>query len=73
MKLSDFRIGKDFVHEGKVYRCTDIGTRCVLSIEVVRGWMNGPPYAQHETYWDEYCLPHCTPWQPKKRKKVLRA
>ena len=32
MKLSDFRIGEDFIMSGKKYRCTDIGSRVVVAV-----------------------------------------
>ncbi|MCJ2109143.1 hypothetical protein MKK70_27985 [Methylobacterium sp. E-041] len=34
MNLSDFRIGSEFTCSGRRYRCTDIGTRTVLAIQV---------------------------------------
>ncbi len=32
MKLSDFRIGEDFIMSGQKYRCTDIGSRVVVAV-----------------------------------------
>ena len=34
MALSDFRIGAEFESSGRVFRCTDIGTRTVVAIRV---------------------------------------
>ncbi|TXN39938.1 hypothetical protein FV232_25250 [Methylobacterium sp. WL30] len=34
MDLSDFRIGSEFTCSGRRYRCTDIGIRTVLAIQV---------------------------------------
>jgi hypothetical protein len=34
MKLQDFTIGSDFLMSGKRYRCTDIGSRVVVAIEI---------------------------------------
>ena len=32
MKLEDFRIGSEFYHRGKRWRCTDVGTRTVVAM-----------------------------------------
>jgi hypothetical protein len=34
MELSEFAIGKEFRCSGKTYRCTDLGTRVVVAIQV---------------------------------------
>jgi hypothetical protein len=36
MKLSDFRIGSEFLFSEGRYRCTDIGTRVVVAIRIDR-------------------------------------
>jgi hypothetical protein len=32
MKLSDFKVGTEFVHRQKTFRCTDVGSRVVIAI-----------------------------------------
>ncbi len=48
MELSDFHIGLEFVASaGFRWRCTDVGTRTVLAIQIDRrdpNWYQGPPY-----------------------------
>ena len=50
MKLSDFEIGRDFALSGKHWRCTDVGSRVIVAIEIDdredQSWFTGPPYAQ---------------------------
>ena len=53
MKLTDFKIGEDFLLNGNLWRCTDIGTRVAVAIEVKEDWMAGPPYALAEVVLDE--------------------
>jgi hypothetical protein len=49
MRLSDFSIGLEFWMDGKRWRCTDIGTRLVIAIQLIHdddpSWYDGPPYA----------------------------
>ena len=56
-----FRIGSIFyTGSGKQWRCTDIGSRTIIAIEIEPGreddWYNGPPYAVVEHVFDEYDL-----------------
>ena len=63
MKLNEFEIGKSFIMSGKLWRCTDIGTRAVIAIKLDHeddpSWYNGPPYAVMEYVIDEYDLDIC--------------
>lgn len=61
--LSDqiFCIGTIFYSgSGKKWRCTDIGSRTIIAIEIEEerdeSWYNGPPYAVVEQVFDEYDL-----------------
>lgn len=58
MKHSDFTIGTEFqTSTGQRWRCTDVGTRTILAIELKpdldESWFNGPPYAIVEVPFDE--------------------
>jgi hypothetical protein len=58
MNLSDFSIGIVFhTCTGQQWRCTDIGTRTILAIEIKpdldEAWFSGPPYAVLEEVFDE--------------------
>jgi hypothetical protein len=58
MKLSDFSIGIVFhTCTGQQWRCTDIGTRTILAIEIKpdlgEAWFSGPPFAVLEEVFDE--------------------
>ena len=58
MKLSDFKIGTIFIScTGKRWRCTDVGSRTILAIELKpeleSSWFVGPPYAVVEVSFDE--------------------
>lgn len=63
MKHGDFKIGTEFYCGPQRWRCTDIGTRVIVAIELRSGrredWYNGPPYALPETVFDENDLPGC--------------
>jgi hypothetical protein len=77
MNAKDFTIGKEFICDGGVYRCTDVGSRIVIAIRVdcvetnhgiltreegeAQGWFNGPPYAVAERVFDEDDLEVCEP------------
>lgn len=59
MKYADFKIGTEFFTcTGQCWRCTDVGTRTILAIELnpelESSWFNGPPYAVIEVPFDEY-------------------
>lgn len=58
MKHTDFAIGTIFYTcTGQQWRCTDVGTRTILAIELkpdlAESWFNGPPYAVAEVPFDE--------------------
>ena len=59
MKHADFVIGTLFhTCTGQHWRCTDVGTRTILAIELKPdlddSWFNGPPYAVAEIPFDEH-------------------
>lgn len=39
MQHSDFKIGVDFRHRGKLWRCTDVGTRVIAAICLSEVWV----------------------------------
>jgi hypothetical protein len=58
MKISDFRIGKKFMTStGQCWRCTDVGQRTILAIEIEPdrdpAWYIGPPYIVPEVVFNE--------------------
>ncbi|CAE6793501.1 hypothetical protein R70006_04960 [Paraburkholderia domus] len=58
MKLSDFAIGTEFeTSTGQRWRCTDVGSRTILAIEVKpdldESWLTGPPYIVDEIPFDQ--------------------
>lgn len=58
MKHSDFSIGTEFyTATGQRWRCTDVGKRTVLAIELdplrPESWYAGPPYVVPEVPFDE--------------------
>lgn len=63
MRHADFHIGLEFVSTaGSRWRCTDIGTRTILAVELNRTgsiWYQGPPYIVSETVFDEYDIGRC--------------
>ena len=63
MKHSDFHIGLEFVGgAGFHWRCTDVGTRTILAIQLDRKdphWYQGPPYIAKETVFDEHEIERC--------------
>lgn len=63
MKLSDFRIGLDFLgHAGLRWRCTDVGTRTVCAILLTGrdpALLAGPPFVSEEVVFDEHEIEHC--------------
>jgi len=53
MQHADFTIGTEFeTCTGQRWRCTDIGRRTILAIELQpeldTAWFNGPPYSVEE-------------------------
>lgn len=66
MKLSDFKIGADFETDSGIWRCTDIGTRVIVAIDLdamtIRdGSYVKPPYAVPEEIFDEEAIISCKP------------
>lgn len=65
MKLGEFSIGLEFTMSDARWRCTDVGTRCVVAIKLDHpedpSWYKGPPYGVAEYVIDEYDLPVCEP------------
>ncbi|MDH6153670.1 MULTISPECIES: hypothetical protein [Paraburkholderia] len=63
MKHSDFHIGLEFLGSaGFRWRCTDVGTRTILAIQLDHedpNWYQGPPYIAKEVVFDEHDLTHC--------------
>lgn len=63
MELSDFHIGLEFVASaGFRWRCTDVGTRTILAIQLDRkdpNWYQGPPYIAKEVVFDEHEMARC--------------
>jgi hypothetical protein len=63
MKHSDFSIGMEFWMSDNRWRCTDIGTRTVIAINLDKddpSWYNGPPYAVAEAVLDENDIEACS-------------
>lgn len=63
MKLRDFHIGLEFfASAGFRWRCTDIGSRTVLAIQLTdrtSEWLAGPPYIVEEVVFDEREMERC--------------
>lgn len=63
VKHSDFYIGLEFFGTaGFRWRCTDVGTRTVLAIQLDHDnpdWYQGPPYIAKETVFDESEIVRC--------------
>jgi len=63
MKHSDFHIGLEFLGgAGFQWRCTDVGTRTILAIQLDRknpDWYQGPPYIANEVVFDEQGMGLC--------------
>lgn len=63
MKHADFHIGLEFVGSaGFRWRCTDVGTRTILAIQLDRSdaqWYQGPPYIAKEVVFDEQEIMRC--------------
>jgi hypothetical protein len=63
MKYSDFYIGREFFGTaGFRWRCTDVGTRTILAIQLDHdnpNWYQGPPYIAKETVFDESEIMRC--------------
>lgn len=63
MKHSDFHIGLEFLGiVGFRWRCTDVGTRTILAIQLDHddaNWYRGPPYVAQEVVFDEHEIERC--------------
>ena len=72
MKLSEFKVGAEFHTAVKRWRCTDIGSRTIVCIEIDdredQTWFEGPPYAVDEIAFDECDQMGCT-LLPRKLEK----
>jgi len=63
MVHSEFRIGGEFLTATGRWRCTDIGTRVIIAIQLGAtdpSWYTGPPFAVPEVVFDEYDLKGCS-------------
>jgi hypothetical protein len=64
MKHADFKIGETFLTATGKWRCTDIGSRVIVAINLSGhtddpSWFNGPPYAVAELVFDENDIGGC--------------
>jgi hypothetical protein len=63
VKHADFHIGLEFIAgAGFRWRCTDVGTRTILAIQLDRrnpDWYQGPPYIAKEVVFDEQEMGRC--------------
>jgi uncharacterized protein UPF0158 len=63
MEKKEFHIGQDFYTKAGKWRCTDIGTRVIVAIQLnqedSRNY-NGPPYSIPEQVFDEYDIEGCS-------------
>lgn len=63
MRHADFHIGLEFVASaGFRWRCTDVGSRTILAIQLDRkdsNWYQGPPYIANEVVFDEQEMARC--------------
>ncbi len=77
MKKDEFFIGQEFYTATGKWRCTDIGTRVIVAIQLnqkdERNY-NGPPYSIPENVFDEYDMDGCSldydDFEEKKEKTV---
>ena len=77
MKHEEFQIGCEFRCGGKIWICTDVGSRVTTAIEKNEedeSWHNGPPYALAETVFDEFDMEACelirTEYETRNRRTV---
>jgi hypothetical protein len=63
MNHNEFKIGIEFRCGVKLWRCTDVGSRVIIAIEIDdradQTWFDGPPYAVAEHVFDEYSQKGC--------------
>jgi hypothetical protein len=62
MEYRDFKIGLEFYCGDHHWKCTDIGTRVIVAIQIDldTSYLNGPPYAIREIVFDEYDIEGCS-------------
>ena len=63
MQKEDFKIGEEFYTNTSKWRCTDIGSRVIVAIELKQenlAFQNGPPYSIAELVFDEYDFAGCS-------------
>lgn len=63
MKKNEFQIGQVFYTNAGEWRCTDIGSRVIVAIQLNQddpGNYNGPPYSIPEHVFDEYDIEGCS-------------
>ena len=63
MTKDDFRIDMEFYTAVGKWRCTDVGTRVIVAIQLDQNdpsWYAGPPFAVAEWVFDEYDLDGCS-------------
>lgn len=58
MNHSEFSVGTEFTCGDHRWRCTDVGARVVIAIEIDShhddpSWLKGPPFAIAEHVFDE--------------------
>ncbi len=62
MQHNDFHVGLEFYTATGRWRCTDVGSRVVVAIQLDApdpSWYQGPPYAVVESVLDENDLGGC--------------
>ncbi|MBB5463829.1 hypothetical protein HDG33_007510 [Paraburkholderia sp. Cpub6] len=61
MQHSDFQIGTQFYTESGLWRCTDVGSRTIVAVQVQDGYpgpTEAPPFVDAvEVVFDEYDFP----------------
>lgn len=61
MEHSEFQIGTEFYTESGLWRCTDVGSRTIVAVQVHDGYPapnQAPPFSEAvEVVFDEYALP----------------
>lgn len=63
MTKDDFQIGAEFYTGAGKWRCTDVGTRVIIAIQLDQedpSWFAGPSYAVVEWVFDEYDFGGCS-------------
>jgi hypothetical protein len=63
MNKDDFSTGMEFYTGAGKWRCTDVGSRVVVAIQLDQedpSWYAGPPFAVVEWVFDEYDFGRCS-------------